>query len=76
MTLKYPIIPGTTLILIATDALIKYQTATGAVPDEATGLLSITPAQFSALKSLFFIAGGVRIFLPLSGYPRTNSHPF
>jgi cathepsin E len=67
MILKYPIIPGTTLVLLATDAFTKYQTATGAVPDSATGLLKITSAQFSALKSLFFTAGGVRIFLPL--YP-------
>ena len=76
MTLKCPIIPGTTLILLATDALNKYQTATGAVLDNATSLLSITSAQFSDLKSLFFTAGGVRIFLPLSGYPRTDSHQF
>ncbi|TBU30450.1 aspartic peptidase A1 [Dichomitus squalens] len=50
---------GTTLILIATDALSKYQRATGAVPDNATGLLRLTQAQFAKLQSLFFTIGGV-----------------
>ena len=45
---------GTTLILIATDAFNKYRTATGGVPDSDTGLLRITPEQFSNLKSLYF----------------------
>ncbi|KII85701.1 hypothetical protein PLICRDRAFT_701179 [Plicaturopsis crispa FD-325 SS-3] len=49
---------GTTLVLIASDALRRYQTATGAVNDERTGLLRITSAQFSALKSLFFNING------------------
>jgi len=58
--MKTPTIPGTTLILLATNGLTKYKAATGAVVDATTGLLRITSAQFSALQSLFFIAGGVR----------------
>ncbi|KIP11109.1 hypothetical protein PHLGIDRAFT_114776 [Phlebiopsis gigantea 11061_1 CR5-6] len=50
---------GTTLTMIATDAFQKYQTATGAVLDNNTGLLSLTLAQFVNLKSLFFVIGGV-----------------
>ncbi|KAI0634024.1 acid protease [Trametes polyzona] len=45
---------GTSLLLIATDALQKYQRLTGAVFDDATGLLRITPDQFAKLQSLFF----------------------
>ena len=50
---------GTTLLLIATDALSKYQSATGAVADRTTGLLRLTTAQFSNLQSLFFDISGV-----------------
>ncbi|KAI0689557.1 aspartic proteinase precursor [Cytidiella melzeri] len=49
---------GTTLILLASDAFSAYQTATGAVSDEATGLLSITASQFASLESLNFNIGG------------------
>lgn len=49
---------GTTLVLIATDAFNRYVSATGAVHDGATGLLSITPAQYDSLQSLFFEIGG------------------
>ncbi|KAI0327407.1 acid protease [Cubamyces sp. BRFM 1775] len=48
---------GTTLILIASDALALYQQATGAVADSATGLLKITQEQFENLESLFFHIG-------------------
>jgi hypothetical protein len=41
------------------DAFQVYQAVTGAVPDEATGLLTLTPEQFSSLQSLFFNIGGV-----------------
>ena len=41
------------------DAFSQYQTLTGGVEDEATGLLSITPAQFANLQSLFFNINGV-----------------
>ncbi|KAI0634025.1 acid protease [Trametes polyzona] len=50
---------GTTLLLIATDALQRYQRATGAVLDRNTGLLRITQAQFQKLQSLFFTINGV-----------------
>ena len=67
-------IPGTTLLLLATDGFNKYKTATGAVADSATGLLRITSAQFSALQSLFFIPGGVgSIFFSIS---KTDAHGF
>ncbi|KAI1786237.1 acid protease [Ganoderma leucocontextum] len=49
---------GTTLVLLASDALAKYQKATGAVLDNNTGLLKITSAQFAKLQSLFFHIGG------------------
>ncbi len=51
---------GTTLVLLATDAYNRYLSATGATLDSTTGLLRITTAQFSNLKSLFFNIGGVR----------------
>ncbi|OBZ76476.1 Polyporopepsin [Grifola frondosa] len=37
----------------------RYQSATGAVADSNTGLLTITPAQFANLQSLFFYIGDV-----------------
>ncbi|THH26973.1 hypothetical protein EUX98_g7218 [Antrodiella citrinella] len=52
---------GTTLTLIASaskDAFAQYQTLTGGV-SSATGLLQISSAQFSALKSLFFTINNV-----------------
>ncbi|KAF9041824.1 aspartic protease [Hymenopellis radicata] len=49
---------GTTLILLATDAYNRYVSATGATLDSTTGLLRITTAKFSSLKSLFFNIGG------------------
>ncbi|KAF8191217.1 aspartic peptidase A1 [Pholiota molesta] len=49
---------GTTLILIASDAFKKYESATGAVSDSTTGLLRVTSAQYSSLSSLYFISGG------------------
>ncbi|KAI0648160.1 acid protease [Trametes meyenii] len=49
---------GTTLLLLATDAFQAYQRATGATLDNATGLLTLTNAQFADLQSLFFNIGG------------------
>ncbi|KIP05512.1 hypothetical protein PHLGIDRAFT_74133 [Phlebiopsis gigantea 11061_1 CR5-6] len=49
---------GTTLLLIASDALATYQNITGAVADPDTGLLKLSTAQFANLKSLFFNIGG------------------
>ncbi|KAH8080682.1 acid protease [Cristinia sonorae] len=48
---------GTTLLLIASDAFAAYQTVTGGVPDDDTGLLRLTPEQFGNLESLFFNIG-------------------
>lgn len=41
------------------DAFQKYQQLTGAVMDDATGLLSLNPKQLSNLKSLVFNINGV-----------------
>ncbi|KAG6834414.1 hypothetical protein H0H93_009773, partial [Arthromyces matolae] len=49
---------GSTLVLIATDAFQHYQSLTGAVLGNNTGLLRITPAQFAKLKPLEFIIEG------------------
>ncbi|KAL5535669.1 hypothetical protein ACEPAF_3763 [Sanghuangporus sanghuang] len=49
---------GTTLVLIASDAFTRYQTATGGVADRNTGLLRLTTAQFANLQSLFFTTNG------------------
>ena len=54
---------GTTLLLLASDALQTYQTATGATMDQTTGLLTV--ASESNLQSLFFNIGGVSTFLPV-----------
>ncbi|KAI0649653.1 aspartic proteinase precursor [Trametes meyenii] len=48
---------GTTLVLLASDAITAYKAATGAVDDSNTGLLKITQAQFDNLESLFFHIG-------------------
>ncbi|KAH9944911.1 aspartic peptidase A1 [Amylocystis lapponica] len=50
---------GTTLLLLATDAFNVYQNTTGAVLDEATGLLTITQEQYNKLESLYFDIGNV-----------------
>lgn len=50
---------GTTLLLLSSNGFSAYTRATGAVNDQATGLLRITAAQFSALQSLFFTINGV-----------------
>ncbi|KAF7327735.1 Aspartic proteinase [Mycena kentingensis (nom. inval.)] len=49
---------GTTLVLLASDALHEYQKSTGAVLDKPTGLLRITEAQFCNLKPLVLHIGG------------------
>ncbi|KAG1891615.1 acid protease [Suillus fuscotomentosus] len=50
---------GTTLILIATDAFNKYQSATGATFNEEVGLLQISSDQYDQLSPLYFAIGGV-----------------
>ncbi|KAI6148313.1 acid protease [Pisolithus tinctorius] len=48
---------GTTLILIATDAFQAYQSATGGIMDNTTGLLRITQPQYNNLQTLSFHIG-------------------
>ncbi|KAF9245853.1 aspartic peptidase domain-containing protein [Melanogaster broomeanus] len=64
---------GTTLILLASNAYTKYQTATGATLDRTTGLLRLTSTQYSALQNLNFNIGSVTYALTPNGqiWPRT-----
>ncbi|KAG1729287.1 acid protease [Suillus lakei] len=64
---------GTTLILIATDAFNKYQSATGATLDNNTGLLMITSDQYANLQTLNFNIGGTSYGLTPNGqiWPRS-----
>ena len=50
---------GTTLLMIATDAFQKYQSATGATLDENTGLLRLSTADYDNLEDMTFTIGGV-----------------
>jgi len=50
---------GTTLLLIASDAYSRYESATGGKTDSTTGLIKFTSSQFSSLQSLNFVIGGV-----------------
>ena len=74
---------GTTLVLLATDAFEAYKTATGAVLDDATGMLKITNDQYTNLQSLFFTRFNVsnRFLLllrlhPCSCLPRQTNYEF
>ncbi|KII84032.1 hypothetical protein PLICRDRAFT_168090 [Plicaturopsis crispa FD-325 SS-3] len=49
---------GTTMTLIPSDAFASYQAATGATVDSATGMLTLSAAQYSALGNLDFNIGG------------------
>ena len=51
---------GTTLVLFASDAYNRYKSLTGATIDNKTGLLKISPSQYSKLQSLYFNIGGTR----------------
>ncbi|CAO3666850.1 unnamed protein product [Umbelopsis ramanniana] len=51
---------GTTLTSFRTDAYLAYQRATGAVLDKTTGLLTVTPAQYAAMQSIYFDIGGIK----------------
>ncbi|EGO05010.1 hypothetical protein SERLA73DRAFT_82569 [Serpula lacrymans var. lacrymans S7.3] len=64
---------GTTLILIATNAYSKYQSATGATEDNTTGLLRITTSQYDALEDLNFNVDGTTYALTPNGqvWPRS-----
>ncbi|KAG2069578.1 acid protease [Suillus decipiens] len=64
---------GTTLILIASDAFDKYQSATGGTLDSTTGLLMITSEQYDNLQTLNFNIGGTSYGLTANGqiWPRS-----
>lgn len=64
---------GTTLTLISSDAFTRYQTATGAVMDSATGLLRLNAAQYANLQSLFFTISGTKFELTANAqiWPRS-----
>ncbi|KAF9245850.1 aspartic peptidase domain-containing protein [Melanogaster broomeanus] len=64
---------GTTLILLASNAYSRYQTATGATLDNYTGLLRLTSTQYSALQNLNFHIGSATYVLTPNGqiWPRT-----
>ena len=52
-------------ILALLDAYNAYKTATGAVEDQATGLLRLTPDQYNNLRSLFFnVSGSIFELIP------------
>lgn len=54
------------------DAFALYQNLTGAVLDDTTGLLTITPEQEDNLQSLFFTIGGVS---PYGIFAASDSNP-
>ena len=56
------LITGTTFLLLANNAYTAYQSATGAVLDPNTNLLTITSSQFKELQGLAFTISGVCIF--------------
>ncbi|KAG0045743.1 hypothetical protein BGZ83_009022 [Gryganskiella cystojenkinii] len=66
---------GTTLLLIATDAFMKFQAATGGTLDATTGLLTVTSDQYENLKPLRFTAGAVSYTLTPNAliWPRANN---
>jgi hypothetical protein len=64
------------LISPTLDAYNRYVDAIGAVIDQGTGLLSITPAQYANLQSLFFVVGGNTYELIANAqiWPRTHNN--
>ena len=52
------------MVLLATDALHRYQNATGATVDKTTKFLTISPSDYAALKPLSFNINGVCYRLP------------
>ena len=54
---------GTTLMLIASDALNRYQNLAVVTMNGTTGLLRLTTAQYAKLQSLFFTTGGAKFGL-------------
>ncbi|KAF9579372.1 hypothetical protein BGW38_004400 [Lunasporangiospora selenospora] len=66
---------GTAMLLLAADAFEKFQKATGAVMDSDTDLLTITPEQYSNLKSLYINLGDHPLEIPSSAllWPRDQN---
>lgn len=64
---------GTTLILLATDALKLYVNATGATYDSNTGLYKLSTAQYAALQPLNFVIGSTTYSLTANAqiFPRS-----
>ncbi|KAH8109648.1 acid protease [Phellopilus nigrolimitatus] len=64
---------GTTLVLIASDAFTRYKALTGATEDAATGLLTLSSAQYARMESLYFAVGGTTFELTRNAqtWPRT-----
>ncbi|KAF8629465.1 hypothetical protein AX14_011122 [Amanita brunnescens Koide BX004] len=62
---------GTSLVLLATDAYHRYQSATGATPDNATKALTISPSDYAALKPLSFNINGKIFDLTPNAQPRS-----
>ncbi|KAK9760811.1 hypothetical protein K7432_014776 [Basidiobolus ranarum] len=54
---------GTSLVLLPTEAFQSFMQATGATMDQATGLPTLTTAQFDALQSLFITIGSTTLEL-------------
>ncbi|KAK3835590.1 MAG: acid protease [Linnemannia gamsii] len=64
---------ATTRLLLASDAFHKFQDATGATLDPATGFLSITPDHYHSMNSLFIHIGGTAFELTVNAltWPRS-----
>ncbi|KZV88127.1 family A1 protease [Exidia glandulosa HHB12029] len=56
---------GTTLIMLSKEAFASYAAQTGAKLDNATGLLSVTEAQFTQMKTLNLVVNG-QVTLPIT----------
>lgn len=64
---------GTTLVLLASDAFNRYKALTGATHDSASGLLTLSSAQYAKLQSLYFTIAGRKFELTANAqlWPRS-----
>ncbi|KAJ7741276.1 acid protease [Mycena metata] len=64
---------GTTLCMLPSSVFKAYQKKTGAVLDNATGLLTVTEDQYNSMKSMIFTIGDVDFELTANGqiWPRS-----
>ncbi|KAJ7486180.1 aspartic peptidase domain-containing protein, partial [Mycena galericulata] len=51
---------GTTLVMLPSSVIKAYCAKTGAVPDQTTGLLTVTEDQYNNMESMFFCIGDVK----------------